>query len=207
LFIFLIFTSHAQQTQVPPSERIGDVNDIYGAALDRLFPRPASDRAPKGTIMSFVLRYEPGLDPALGAESQIKVTLTVGIEPLVEYYSADRRLESVLNDVLQVNARPTPDEIAARVQISRRVVKVSSSQALKWQREMLGAIGTTFNALPTETRRIYKTGTSYITLDASSYEIWYSEGLENFRLAGADPASPFAKWAEHFRSEVISKIR
>jgi hypothetical protein len=145
--------------------------EAYRSALDRIFPLQNAAPNPRGIIMSFVLRYEPGLDPALGAESRIKVTITAGVEPVVENDRAERRLSSVVDEMLQVNPLLDPDEIARRMKITRKASKVSSSQALKWQKEMLQAVGSSLASLPPATKRTYETGTAYLTLDASAYEI------------------------------------
>jgi hypothetical protein len=164
------------------------------------------DRDRKGTILSFVLRFRPGLDPALGAESQIKVIFTLGVEPVVEYYLAERRISSVIDEILATNPRPDVAEAAAWMKVTRKQGNVTSLQALRWQKEMLRAISNTLTSLPAQTRRVNDRGTASITLDASSYELWYSGGPE-FHVDGVDPDSPFAKWADRFRSEVAARVK
>jgi len=175
--------------------------ELDRSTMDRIFPLQGADTNPRSTIMIFVLRYWPGLDPALGAESRIKVTIEVGEAPVVEYDRAERRLSTVLDEMIQVNPLPDPDEVARRMKITRKAIKVSGSQALKWQKDMLGAVGSALASLPPETKRTYETGTAYLTLDGSAYEIWYSSGLTSM-LYNSDQDSAFVKWADHFRSEV-----
>ncbi len=195
--------SVAQQGAAPFAVIPGD---LYSGTFDRIFPQPTVNQRPKGSILSFVMRFYPGLDPALGTESQIRVILTPGVAPVVEYYLAERRVSSVLGEVLASNPQPDVAAVAARMRVIRRQGNVTSSQVLKWQKKMLQAVSSSFNSLPAQTKRANDTGGAQLWLDASSYELWYSSGPE-FRVFFDDPTSPFAKWADGFRSEIAAKVK
>ena len=81
-------------------------------------------------------------------------------------------------------------------------------QVLKWQRESLRALNSTFSALSADTRTVYKSGTGKFILDASQYEFWYDGDVKFHYEDNISRQSMFAKWADGFRAEVSAlKLR
>jgi hypothetical protein len=204
--ISLLRLSAAPQQQSQPHASAAPTEaetgpDAYEQVLDRLFPRPRVV-AQRGTILRFWLRFTPGLDPALGTESQINVTLVWNTGAVVEYVWADRRVWDVLS-------KAQPDDVVSKVAVSRKTIKATPSQVMKWQQGLLQALSGIFSALPGETRKVYETDSATITLDASSYDVWYSQNQMEFHYQATETPdqSAFIKWADSFRSEIITAAK
>ena len=181
----------------------------YDQALNRVFPTPQQSDFQRGKILSFWLRFQPGLDPDLGTDSQIKVTLVWGTGAVVEYSSTAQRVDTVLHNLSEKNPKAQLDEVLSKLAITRKTLKATPSQVLGWQRGLLRALSQVFSTLPAETKTVYASGTATITVDASSYDVWYSEGQMEFHYADSRSSdqSPFVKWADGFRAEIIAALK
>jgi hypothetical protein len=199
-----------QQLQPQPSSTHMEIGvSSYDQVLDRLLPAPRWSDFERGTILSFWLRFQPGLDPALGNDSQIKVVLFFRKAPHVEYLSTDRRVATVVNNLLETNPQAQPDDIVSKLVVSRKTLSATGSQIIEWQHGLLQAISSELSGLPAEASRVYDTGSEHIAVDASSYDVWYSEGQTEFhyKATGVGDRSPFIKWADAFRSEIIAALK
>jgi hypothetical protein len=169
----------------------------YDEIYERLFPPPRWDLRPKGTILQFCLRFHPGLDPALGTDSQVEVNLISGANPTAEFSSAARRIEEVSHG----NPRASLEEMAALLQVKRQMMQVTPAQVFRWQEGLLKALNRTLLAQAAEAKEAFETGTSYVTLDASRYDVWYSDGPVKYEIQGLVQPR-FVKWADGLRSEI-----
>jgi hypothetical protein len=193
-------------------------SDLYEQVLDRIFPQPSAGLKDRATIR-FALRFHPGLDPANGAESQILVTLpyeNVLTEPVghirpgetyVEYSWTERRVSTLVEEMLGVNLNTRSDEVARAATVLRKHLWLPGNQALRWQKDLLQAISSSVTSLPATTKKIYETGTSTVFLDNSTYDLWYDGGDFQIQISSLDPRSPLAKWEEKFRLEIIGKTK
>lgn len=166
------------------------------------FPRLVGISKPKGTILQFCLRFHPGLDRALGTDSQVEVTLISGANPTAEFSSATRRIE----EVSHANPGANLEEMAALLQVKRQMMQVTPSQVFTWQEGLLKALNRTLLAQAVEAKEAFETGTPYVILDASRYDVWYSDGPVKCEFHGLVQPR-FVKWADDLRSEITRGLK
>ena len=100
--------------------------------LDLVFPRENSLH--RDTVFVFWLRFEPGIDPRAGFNSQIKVALIRNQPPVVEYASADRIISIFLGDAFGANPAAHPNDLARNISVRRKDLNSTSADVMKCRR-------------------------------------------------------------------------
>jgi hypothetical protein len=88
-----------------------------------------------------------------------------------------------------------------QIGVTRKTIKVTASQVMKWQKGLLQALSKIFS--------LYHANATYITVDSSLYDAWYSNGQMNLHYHAADTPeqSALIKWAGYFCSEIVAAAK
>lgn len=176
----ILFASLCQasgQSQSGPPSPV----DQYQAVLDKVF------RVDQGrSSLTIELRIIPSLTDT---ESQIVLRLESGPNSVARNCRAVRMIYSAIQDGTGNIAREPTEALAKRIKVECREIPVPSAQVLTWYRDLVAGMREFLALLPDERAEEHRTGTAWITLDGTSYEIKIWDGLERISWRLYDCAS------------------
>jgi hypothetical protein len=175
--------------------------EVYDQPLNLLFPpAPAIE---KGIIFTMTVRFLPAFEP----ESQLVVILFADKPPSVEYVVAEKQLYGTADEMIRAGVEHEPNAIAKKIPITRRTFKTVPSRILAWQAGMFQSLAATLPSLRRDTEELYQRGSEIVVLDATRYDIGYSQGFADFHGKFDQTASgpAIAKWAESVRAEILNQ--
>ena len=191
---------HAQEERVISDEE-------YEQVLNLLFPLNALIE-PYYEFVT-ILRYKP----SFGAEAQIVLIGREGYVQVIEYQSLDGNLYSKLSELLG-SGELSPAEMASRVRVRKREIRVPFHQAQRWRRGLIDSIN--IAARPRALRYAPPPREVTIVTDGTEYELWDSSRVSrvslHFSLVGGEthrrvyPATAsFISWMEIVRAQVKNR--
>lgn len=207
LTVLIIFSAPCvnAQGQTPLQGKPTELSDseIINRVLDLLFPRDVLEG--DNIKFAFVLRFRPSFAP----ETQITIVeRTSGLE-VIEYMSLDGNLDQKITDILIGTGQTDAKEIAQKLRIKKRVLKVSPAQVRRWRSIFYDRLSAWEKLEKKEPAN--KKGPFYILLDGTIYNLWYRSrtGAIFYDLSGSEingsPSnadSPLIQWMNNVRREI-----
>jgi len=142
-----------------------------------VFPR--YDRNTSETIFEFVLRFEPSFH----ATSQVIIRKRIDKIEVVEYTSPDGNIFDKLNEILDQGGQEDAVAMAKSIRVWRREIRVSDIQIKRWYTSFFEALASTEKELNKRGIQSDKTRSATLVLDGTTYDVWYTQGLDKISLS------------------------
>jgi hypothetical protein len=143
----------------------------YRQVLDAAFRH--SERRPEKTHYSFVMRFSP----SRGTESQIAVHCFDNDRADVTRYSVEGT--SAWSALMERRPNEDVTTVLRRVRVSTITTSVTVRLVDEWLYSLIEALDKSADELASSERQFRTDGTSQITLDGGSYDLWLYHGVSD----------------------------
>ena len=203
--LFLIVAAAPGQAVNPYTPVSGET---YEAVLNQLF---AGHQTTRNTRFHITLR----ILPPFAAESEIDITYTMDRKGAAVLRTPSKPLRRALDDYAATGARQDIARLVSLVQVKTETFEIEGDIARGWLKGFWRSIAHLAQAGPDLALKNDGAREVEVTLDATTYQVFYSDAEIHFQISapGPDPAwagdlsklDPLVKWMLEVRREIEAR--